>query len=122
MGVDQNNLVDNNKMGWKIKGQLAQHYRPSKGRRNSGLSRIPEGNPNALRRWSKVRRATLAQLKGNVIKRGRFLMRASSTKASNNKVTLWKNAPVGVYFVSKPYKRGRFTVEDIHGFVPFPKK
>lgn len=113
------------KMGWKIKGQLAHEYRPSKGRRNTGLSRIPEGNPNALRRWKMLRGATLQQLKGNVVRRGRFLVRNASPqkkKKSSHSVTLWKNTQPGVYFVSKPYKRGRFTVEEIHGFVPFPKK
>ena len=109
-------------MGWKIKGQLAHEYRPSKGRRNTGLSRIPEGNPNALRRWKMLRGASLKQIKGNVVRRGRFTVRNASPKKPVSTVTQWKNAPPGIYFVSKPYKRGRFTVEEIHGFVPYPKK
>lgn len=122
MGMDKNNLVVNSTMGHYIKGQRPSEYRPSKTRRNSKLNRILEGNPNAQRRWAKIRAATLAELKGNVIKRGRFIMRTSSTNSKKNSVMLMKNAPRGIYFVSQPYKRGRFTVENVLGFVPYPTK
>lgn len=49
--------------------------------------------------------------------RGRFSV---SNPPNSPKVSQWKNTKPGVYFVSQPVKRGRFKVENIYGFVPFP--
>ena len=120
-------------MGHTIKGQWPHMYRPSATRRASGLSPINEGRENARRRWNRLRqsvkRASQIQrnirTKGSAI-RGRFTMRSVSPPKKSPKnqsaVSLWKNTPPGVYFLSVPYKKGRFTVENIKGFVPWPKK
>jgi hypothetical protein len=53
-------------------------------------------------------------------KRGRFTVKPAPAPKSNN-VMQWKNAPPGIYFVTAPVKKGRFKVETITGFVPYPK-
>lgn len=122
-------------MGHTIKGQTPREYRPSATRRASGLSPINEGN--ARKRWNKLRQSVKArsQMQRNIrthgfAKRGRFTVtnssppkRKSPVKNSPQKqaVSLWRNTTPGLYFVSQPYKKGRFTIENIHGFVPFPK-
>jgi hypothetical protein len=119
-------------MGHSIKGQTPRQYRPSATRRASGLSPINELT-NAQKRWARLRQAVKrrSQLQRNirtkgVAKRGRFTVRQSSPPKKKspprNNVSLWRNTTPGIYFVSQPYGRGRFTVENIHGFVPFTKK
>jgi hypothetical protein len=113
-------------MGWNVKGQPASQYRPSKTRRVSGLSPIKESHWNRLRQSVKRR----SQIQRNIrtkgfTTRGRFTMRQTSPpkkKTGVQAVSLWKNTPPGVYFLGGPYKKGRFTVENIKGFVPWPKK
>jgi pyruvate dehydrogenase complex dehydrogenase (E1) component len=119
-------------MGHTIKGQLPHMYRPSTTRRVSGLSPINERRENARRRWNSLRQTVkrASQIQRNIrtlgyAKRGRFTVRNSSPKKSpKNKsaVSMWKHASPGVYFMSQPYMKGRFTVENIKGFVPWPKK
>jgi hypothetical protein len=116
-------------MGHTIKGQTPREYRPSSTRRASGLSPINERG-NARKRWNKLRQAVKArsQIQRNIrakgfAKRGRFTVRnASPPKKKSPSVSMWKNTAPGIYFMSQPYSRGRFKVENIHGFVPFPKK
>ena len=115
-------------MGHTIKGQTPREYRPSATRRASGLSPINEGN--ARKRWNKLRQSVKSRslIQRNIrtkglAKRGRFTVRnASPPKKKSPSVSMWKNTAPGIYFVSQPYTRGRFKVENIHGFVPFPKK
>lgn len=118
-------------MGWTVKGQPARQYRPSKTRRASGLSPIKETRENAVRRWNLLRQSVKrrSQIQRNIrtkgsATRGRFTMRQTSPpkKKGTPAVSLWKNTPPGVYFLGGPYKKGRFTVENIKGFVPWPKK
>ena len=118
-------------MGHTIKGQTPREYRPSATRRASGLSPINESRENALKRWNKLRQQikSVTRLERNIrtkgtAVRGRFTVKnASPTKKKNTpKVSLWKNTTPGIYFVTQPYKRGRFKIENIYGFVPFPKK
>jgi len=120
-------------MGHTIKGQTPRQYRPSATRRASGLSPINEGRENALKRWNKLRQAVKrrSQIQRNIrtkgaAKRGRFTVRNASPPKRKSppkqSVSMWKNTAPGVYFVSQPYRLGRFKVENIHGFVPFPKK
>ena len=106
-------------MGHTIKGQSPYKYRPSATRRASGLETIAESRWNKLRKQIKK----IVQLERNIrargfATRGRFTVR----NASPPSVMLNKNKPHGIYFVSQPYKRGRFKIENIYGFVPFPKK
>jgi hypothetical protein len=120
-------------MGHTIKNQRPYEYRPSATRRASGLAPVSESRENAVKRWNKLRQhikssmslARNIRTKG-VATRGRFRVRNVSpprTKSPpKHSVMLNKNKPPGVYFVSKPYKKGRFNVENIYGFVPFPKK
>ena len=116
-------------MGHTIKGQTPRQYRPSATRRVSGLSPVNEKS-NAQKRWNRLRLDVkrAAQIQRNIrtkgyAKRGRFTVKAASPKRkSPPRVTMWKNTDPGLYFVSQPYRRGRFNVENIHGFVPFPKK
>lgn len=116
-------------MGHTIKGQRPNEYRPSATRRASGLSPINEGN--ARKRWNKLRQAVKARsmIQRNIrtkgfARRGRFTVRNASSppKKKSPSVSMWKNTAPGIYFVSQPYTRGRFKVENIQGFVPFPKK
>ena len=120
-------------MGHTIKGQRPSEYRPSATRRASGLEPINESRENALKRWNKLRQQikSVVRLERNIrakgfATRGRFKVRNVSPpkKVSPPKqsVMLSRNKPPGVYFVSQPYKRGRFKIENIYGFVPFPKK
>jgi hypothetical protein len=116
-------------MGHTIKGQHPYMYRPSATRRASGLSPINERRENARRRWNKLRQSVkrASQIQRNIrtkgfATRGRFTVRKASPPKKKGEVSLWKNTPPGVYFMSMPYRKGRFTVENIRGFVPFPKK
>ena len=121
-------------MGHTIKGQRPYQYRPSATRRVSGLNSINESRENALKRWNKLRQQIKSLIrssrlnreihtKGSAI-RGRFKVRNSSPPKRTNtqRVTQWKNTAPGIYFVSQPYKRGRFKIENIHAFVPMPPK
>lgn len=120
-------------MGHTIKGQSPRLYRPSATRHASGLSPINELS-NAQKRWARLRQAVKrrSQMQRNIrtkgfAKRGRFTVRSASPpkkKPSPPKFSImsWKNTPDGIYFVSQPYRKGRFTVENIQGFVPYPKK
>ncbi len=117
-------------MGHTIKGQIPRLYRPSATRRPSKLSPINE-QTNAQKKWNRLRQAVKrsSQIQRNIrtkgfAKRGRFTIRNASPPKKNSppRVSLWKNTPNGVYFVSQPYRKGRFTVENIHGFVPMPPK
>jgi hypothetical protein len=115
-------------MGHTLKGQTPSRYIPSVTRRASGLSPIQEAT-NARRRWNILRQAvrTASQIQRNIrskgtAKRGRFTVKRASPVKTMPKISLWKNTPSGVYFVSEPYKKGRFTIENIRGFVPMPKK
>lgn len=115
-------------MGHLIKGQTPRQYRPSATRRPSGLLPVKEGSSPARRRWARLRQAVkkTSQIQRNIrakgyAKRGRFTVRQSSPpkkKKSPSRVSMWKNTAPGIYFVSQPYTRGRFTIENIHGFVP----
>lgn len=110
-------------MGHTIKGQRPYEYRPSATRRASGLEPINESRWNKLRQQIKsvVRLERNIRTKGSAV-RGRFKVKNVSPPKRNNRVMLSKNKPPGIYFVSQPYTRGRFKVENIYGFVPFPKK
>lgn len=48
-------------MGWTIKGQNANKYRPSATRRASGLSPINERSPGARCRWNVLRQSVMRQ-------------------------------------------------------------
>lgn len=111
-------------MGHLTKGQRPGQYRPSTTRRVSGLTPVNESRENALKRWNKLRNQikSMVRLERNirskgVATRGRFRV---SNSANSPKVTQWKNTKPGVYFVSQPYNKGRFKVENIYGFVPMP--
>lgn len=118
-------------MGHTIKGQSPRQYRPSTTRRPSGLSPINESRENAKKRWNRLRAAvmTAAKIQRNirkkgVAKRGRFTVRDVSPKkksGGSSSVQMWKNVAPGVYFVTSPYQKGRFTVENIYGKVKWPK-
>ena len=115
-------------MGHTIKGQSPRKYRPSTTRRVSGLSPINEIS-NARKRWNALRQSVKAHSKiqrniraKGLAKRGRFTVKNSPPVKKSPSVSLWKNTAPGIYFVSQPYSRGRFKIENIHGFVPFPKK
>ena len=110
-------------MGNQIKGQRPSEYRPSATRRASGLTPINESRWNKLRQQIKrvVRLERNIRAKGSAT-RGRFKVKNASPPRKNNSVMLNKNKPPGLYFVSQPYKRGRFKIENIYGFVPMPKK
>ena len=119
-------------MGHTIKGQHPGTYRPSVGRRPSGLSPINETRENAMRRWNRLRQSVRrrSQIQRNIrtkgfAKRGRFTVKNTSPKkksVSPPGAKMWKNVAPGVYFVSSPYKKGRFTVENILGKALWPKK
>jgi len=120
-------------MGHLTKGQRPGEYLPRSTRRASGLERINESRENAAKHWNKLRQhiKSMARLERNirskgVATRGRFNVRNPSPPKKKsppkNSVMQNKNKPPGVYFMSQPYKRGRFNVENIYGFVPFPKK
>jgi hypothetical protein len=110
-------------MGHQIKGQRPSEYRPSATRRASGLTPINESRWNKLRQQIKsiVRLERNIRTKGSAT-RGRFKVKNTSPVKKNNSVMLNKNKPPGLYFVGQPYKRGRFKIENIYGFVPYPKK
>ena len=119
-------------MGHLIKGQRPRDYRPSATRRVSGLETINESRENALKRWNKLRQQIKSivrssrlnreiHMKGSAT-RGRFKVRNSTPPKNLQRVTQWKNTAEGIYFVSQPYKRGRFKIENIHAFVPMPPK
>ena len=110
-------------MGHQIKGQRPSEYRPSATRRASGLTPINESRWNKLRQQIKsiVRLERNIRIKGSAT-RGRFKVKNTSPVKKNNSVMLNKNKPPGLYFVGQPYKRGRFKIENIYGFVPYPKK
>jgi hypothetical protein len=110
-------------MGHTIKGQRPSEYRPSATRRASGLTPINESRWNKLRQQIKsiVRLERNIRMKGSAT-RGRFKVKNTSPVKKNNSVMLNKNKPPGLYFVGQPYKRGRFKIENIYGFVPMPKK
>jgi len=117
-----------------IKNQSPYKYRPSATRRASGLSPVRESSENALKRWNKLRKYIKSNMKiertirskGSVT-RGRFkvskpsspLKKKSPIKGST---MLNKNKPPGIYFMSDPYTKGRFKIENIYGFVPWPTK
>jgi hypothetical protein len=66
------------------------------------------------------------RLTGSVT-RGRFKMSKPSSPPQKKSpikgsTMLNKNKPPGVYFVSQPYTKGRFKVEKVYGFVPWPTK
>jgi len=121
-------------MGHMIKNQSPYKYRPSATRRASGLSPVRESSENALKRWNKLRKYIKSNMKiertirskGSVT-RGRFkvskpsspLKKKSPIKGST---MLNKNKPPGIYFMSDPYTKGRFKIENIYGFVPWPTK
>ena len=114
-------------MGHTIKGQTPREYRPSATRRASGLSPIRESNENARKRWRRViqRIKTGLKIERNIrakgtATRGRFTVR--NTSPPKSKVSLRPYSEPGVYFVTWPYKRGRFKIENIYGFVPMPKR
>ncbi len=118
-------------MGRTIKGQAPYKYRPSTNRRPSSLAPVNESRENAMKRWNKVRQyiKSVTQLQRNirakgVATRGRFRVKNSSPVKKNNSLvtTQWKNSPAGIYFLSQPYKGGRFNFANLHGFVPFPNK
>ena len=110
-------------------GHTPRQYRPSSTRRASGLSPVNEARENARKRWNKLRQAVKArsQIQRNIrtkgyAKRGRFVEKNSSpTKKKSPSVTSWRNTPAGIYFLGQPTQKGRFKVENIKGFVPFPK-
>ena len=93
-------------MGHSIKGQSPGKYRPSVGRRNSGLSPVKEISEKPTEYWNKlrqaVRRKSLNKSRQTVMK-GRFLVGpASPKKASPRKTRPLANVPPGKY--------GRFSV------------
>ena len=113
------------------KGQSARQYRPSTTRRASGLSPVREARENALKRWNRLRRSVMkaAQIQRNIrtkgsATRGRFTIKKASPKkrTPSPPVQMWKNVAPGVYFLSQPYKKGRFTVENIYGKALWPNK
>lgn len=119
-------------MGHTIKGQSPRRYRPSVNRRKTGLSPVNEARENAIKRWNRLRNSIKRQLQiqrnirtKGAAKRGRFTIRNATPpkrKSPAGSVSMWKNTAPGVYFTSMPRRKGRFTVENIHGFVAFPKK
>ena len=117
-------------MGHTIKGQTPRQYRPSSTRPPSGLSPVNEGSENDRRRWNRLRQVVKRRsqmqrnirTKGHAI-RGRFKVTQSPPrKKSPSRVSAWKNTAPGVYFLSAPFQRGRFTFENIYTYIPFPKK
>lgn len=119
-------------MPHSIKGQTPRQYRPSATRRASGLSPINEMS-KAQKHWARLRQAVKrrSQIQRNIrtkgaAKRGRFTVsRASPNKKkspNSPSVMHWKNIAPGVYFLSYPYKRGRFTVENVYGKVKWPTR
>ena len=121
-------------MGHTIKNQSPYKYRPSATRRASGLSPVRESSENALKLWNKLRQQVKSNMKrernirltGSVT-RGRFKMSNASPSPKKKSpikgsAILNKNKPPGVYFVSQPYTKGRFKIENIYGFVPWPTK
>jgi hypothetical protein len=115
-------------MGHLIKGQRPREYRPSSTRRASGLSPVREPSEKALKLWNKLRKhiKTNLQIERSIrtkgfATRGRFNVR-SPTRTNTPKVTQWKNTAPGIYFVTQPYTKGRFKIENIYGFVPMPSK
>ena len=114
-----------------IKGQYPGQYRPSKSRKPSGLSPVNESRENAQRRWNRLRQAVkrFSQIQRNLrtkgaVKRGRFTIKKASPNkksASPPGAVLWKNVAPGVYFLSYPYQKGRFTVENIYGKALWPR-
>ena len=119
-------------MPYTFKGQNLRTYRPSLTRPPSGLSPVAEGRENARRRWNRLRQSVMrrVQMQRNIrtsghARRGRFTVRASpspSPRRRSPQATLWRNAPPGIYFVSFPYKKGRFTVENIYSYVNIKPK
>ena len=108
-------------------GQRPYQYRPSATRRASGLSPIRESSENARKRWRRaIRRVKIGlQISRNLntkgsVTRGRFTAR--NTSPPKSRVSLNPYSEPGVYFVTWPYKRGRFKIENTYGFVPMPKK
>ena len=121
-------------MGHEIKKQPSSKYRPSATRRASGLSPIRESSENALKHWNKLRKHIKSNMKlersirskGSVT-RGRFQVSKPSSPPKKKSpikgsTMLNKNKPPGVYFMSEPYTKGRFKIENIYGFVPWPTK
>ena len=119
----------------KIKDQWPHMYRPSATRRASGLSPVRESIENARKRWRRaVRRVKIGlQISRNLntkgsVTRGRFTARNTSPPKrvsppkNTLKVSMNPYSETGVYFVTWPYKRGRFKIENTYGFVPMPKK
>jgi hypothetical protein len=116
-----------------IKGQWPHLYRPSATRRASGLSPIRESSETAHKRWRRaIQRIKIGlQISRNLntkgsVTRGRFTARNTSppkrVSPPKSRVSLNPYSEPGVYFVTWPYKRGRFKVEDTYGFVPMPKR
>ena len=108
-------------MGHLTKGQRPGQYRPSTTRRVSGLTPIKESRENAMRRWNKLRTEikSMMRLERNIRTKGAAI-RGRFRVSNSPKVTQWKNTAPGVYFVTQPYTRGRFKLENIYGFVPMP--
>ena len=111
-------------MGHLTKGQRPGQYRPSTTRRVSGLSPINESRENIRKRWNTLVKEIKSSLKlerniraKGAATRGRFRV---TNSANSPKVTQWKNTKPGVYFVSQPYNKGRFKLENIYGFVSMP--
>ena len=121
-------------MGHDIKKQPSSKYRPSATRRASGLSPVRESSENALKRWNKLRQHIKSNMKlernirsTGYVTRGRFKMSNASPSPKKKSpikgsVMLNRNKPPGVYFVTDPYTIGRFKIENIYGFVPWPTK
>jgi hypothetical protein len=121
-------------MGHKIKNQSPYKYRPSATRRASGLSPIRESSENALKLWNKLRQQIKSNMKlernirsSGSVTRGRFKMSKPSPSPQKKSpikgsTMLNKNKPPGVYFMSQPYTKGRFKIENVYGFVPWPTK
>jgi hypothetical protein len=89
---------------------------------------VREPSENALKLWNKLRKhiKTNLQIERNirtrgVATRGRFNVKPSK-RTTTPRVTQWKNTAPGIYFVSSPETRGRFKIEKIQGFVPWPTK
>ena len=121
-------------MGHLIKGQRPREYLPRTTRRASGLSPIRESSENAMKRWNKLRKHIKSNMKlertirstGSAT-RGRFQVSKPSSPPKKKSpikgsTMLNKNKPPGIYFVTDPYTIGRFKIENIYGFVPWPTK
>lgn len=111
-------------MPWRLKGQKAQYYIPSKTRPPTGLSPVNEAREKALARWNRLRQAIMRQtaikkarrvspLPPGWKRKGRFLVgnaNNNTQKRTSPKTPVSnKNVKSGVY--------GRFTVTG-----PSPKR